>query len=201
MNIEVAQEQLFWGHLDLSLFGVSKDWHGEELEKPVAFGFAVDHSHLWFVACHQSPASIHPQARPGQFQAELWKHDVAEFFLLDPQTGRYLEFNLAPNGAWWSAEFTAARVRAEEEDSPFPDVATYADLAPDGSWMCAAAIPLKHLRERFNFGPETKLNAAFILNSPEQKFLSAAHLGDGEPDFHRPDKFPTVRFFHNTPQA
>lgn len=197
MNIEVAEQQIFWGYLDLSLFGVAKDWYGKELEKPAAFSFAVDHSHLWFVACHQSPAKIHPDARPGVFQAELWKYDAAEFFLLDPATGRYLEFNLAPNGAWWSAEFTAPRVKAEDKDKPFPDVATYADLSPDGSWMAAAAIPLKHLRAKFNFGPETKLNATFILGSPEHKFLSAADLGGGEPDFHRPEKFPTARFFHN----
>ncbi|PQJ29155.1 hypothetical protein [Rubritalea profundi] len=197
MNIEISDKPLSWGALDLSLFGVDKDWFGQPVNPPVAFGFAVDLKYLWFIASHQKSPSLHPDARPGDFQAELWKYDVAEFFLTDPKTGRYLEFNLAPNGAWWSAEFTAPRIRAEIADNPFPEVATFADMAQDGSWLAAAAIPLEQLRNKLNFSPESHLNATFILNSPEQQFLSATKLGGGEPDFHLPDKFPKVNFFHN----
>ena len=198
MNIEVADKPLRWGELDMNLFGIESDWYGQKLAKPATFGLAVDRDYLWFVAGHQQPASIHPEARPGGFQAELWKYDVAEFFLLDPATGKYLEFNLAPNGAWWSAMFTAPRVREDEKDIPFPNVATYADLAPDGSWMTAAALPLKHLRPMLNFGDSSKMNVTFILGSPEQKFLTAAKLmeGGGEPDYHLPDKFKDVTFYH-----
>lgn len=202
MNVEVADKPLRWGELDMNLFGIEKDWYGEKFAKPLTFGLAVDKDYLWFVAGHQEPASMHPAARPGAFQAELWKYDVAEFFLLDPTTGKYLEFNLAPNGAWWSAVFTAPRVRESEEDVPFPpisDVASYADLAPDGSWMAAAAIPLSHLREQLNFGDGSMMNVTFIVNSPEQKFATAAPLnesGNDEPDFHQPDKFKKVNFYH-----
>ncbi len=198
MNIEVADKPLRWGELDMNLFGLETDWYGEKMAKPATFGMAVDRDYFWFVGGHQEPASMHPDARPGEFQAELWKYDVAEFFLLDPTTGKYLEFNLAPNGAWWSAMFTAPRVRENEEDVPFPDVATYADLAPGGSWMAAAAIPLKHLRSMLNFGDASKMNMTFILNSPDQKFLTASKLNDagGEPDFHLPEKFKDVTFYH-----
>ena len=197
MNIEISDRPLSWGALDLSLFGVYKDWFGAPLEPPVAFGFTVDLKYLWFVVSHQKPPCLHPDARPGDFKSELWKYDVAEFFLSDPSTGRYLEFNLAPNGAWWSAEFTAPRIRAEIADNPFPEVATFADMGQDGSWLAAAAIPLEHLRDRLNFGADSLLNASFILNSPEQQFVSATNLGDGKPDFHLPEKFPKVNFFHN----
>lgn len=197
MNIELSDRPLSWGALDLSLFGIAHDWHGEKIDQPMAFGFVMDQKNLWFVAARQQAPKIHPQARPGAFQPELWQHDVAEFFLSDPSTGRYLEFNLAPNGAWWSAEFTAPRVRAEQEDVPFPGVATFADMAVDGSWMAAAALPLDQLRERLNFGKDSQLNATFIVNSPQQQFLTAAKLSDGEPDFHLPASFPTVNFFHN----
>jgi len=200
MNIEIADQQLHWGQLDLSLFGINKDYHGNPINPPIAFAFAIDHTNLWFVASHQKPATIHPDARPGLFQQELWKHDVAEFFILDPTTGHYLEFNLAPNGAWWAAEFTAPRTRAHAKDKIIPDVGTYADLAPDGSWMAAAAIPLKYLRKKFNFNKNSHLNAAFIINSPDQTFITAAPLGSGEPDFHQPQKFKQANFFHNKPQ-
>lgn len=197
MNIEVSDKPLRWGSLDLSLFGIDKDWDGNPVKPQMAFGFAVDQDYLWFVAAHQKPPVLHPDAKPGEFQAELWKYDVAEFFLADPSTGRYLEFNLSPNSAWWSAEFSAPRIRAEVVDHPFPGVATYADMAPDGSWLVAAALPLKQLKDRLNFGSESTLNATFIINSPDQKFLTAAKLEAPEPNFHLPDQFPQVTFFHN----
>ncbi|RYD48822.1 MAG: hypothetical protein EOP83_25990 [Verrucomicrobiaceae bacterium] len=125
---------------------------------------------------------------------ELWKYDVAELFLTDPTSGRYFEFNLSPNAAWWSCEFTAPRQRAEETDIAFPDVTTYAELAPDGGWVAAMSIPLDLLEARLNFGETTKLNVTFILDSPEQRFLSVANLGEGEPDFHRPERFSPVKF-------
>lgn len=196
MNIEIVDKPLRWGELDMNLFGIEQDWHGEKFAQPITFGLAVDKDYLWFVAGHQQPASILPSAKPGAFQAELWKHDVAEFFLLDPTTGKYLEFNLAPNGAWWSAMFTAPMVRESEEDVPFEGVASYADLAPDGGWVAAAAIPLKHLRSELNFGDSSEMNVTFIVNSPDQKFATAADLGNGEPDFHQPDKFKKVNFYH-----
>jgi len=196
MNIQVADKPLRWGELDINLFGIEKDWHGEKFAKPLTFGLAVDRDYLWFVAGHQEPANVHPLARPGEFQPELWKYDVAEFFLLDASTGKYLEFNLAPNGAWWSSVFAAPRVRESEEDKAFPGVAKFAELAPDGSWIAAAALELRHLREQLHFGDGSRMNVSFIVNSPEQKSASATDLGTGEPDFHQPDKFKKVNFYH-----
>lgn len=176
------------------MLGLEKDWQGRPLSPPAGFCLVEDGKRLWFVAHHRRPAELHPQARPGLFQAELWKHDVAELFLADPVSGRYFEFNLAPNGAWWSCEFTAPRVRAEETDIAMPEVATFSEMAPDGSWVAAMAIPLNLLRARIGFGQETKANVTFILESPEQRFITAADLGGGDPDFHLPDRFPEVKF-------
>ncbi len=196
MNIQISDQPLRWGELDVGLFGLANDWYGELLDKPLTFSLAVDHDHLWFIACHESPAMIHPAARPGEFQPELWKHDVAEFFLLDTTTGRYLEFNLAPNGAWWSAFFTAPRVRENTEDKQLEGVATYADLSTNGSWMTAAALPLKMLRQELNFGDKSMMNVTFIVNSPKQQFVSATKLHSEEPDYHRPNEFKKITFFH-----
>lgn len=192
MLIEHKKTPLTWGSLDLALFGIEKDWFGNPLDVPCAFGMAIDHGSFWFVATRRKPATIHPDARPGKFTPELWKHDVAEFFISHPASGRYLEFNLAPNSAWWSAEFTAPRVRANKEDVPVPGVKTYSDLAPDGTWVAAASIPLDILRARLDFGPETRMNVTFIVDSPDQKFLTATPAPQGEPDYHRPDLFKKI---------
>jgi len=47
-----------------------------------------------------------------------------------------------------------------------------------------------------NFGDGSQMNVTFIVNSPEQKFATAADLGKGEPDFHQPDQFKKVNFYH-----
>lgn len=189
MTIFTSPSPLMWGELDVPMLGLTKDWHGTPLEPPAAFSLAMDEIRLWFIAHHRRPASLHPNARPGEFQAGLWQYDVAELFIADPVSGRYFEFNLAANGAWWSCEFTAPRVREEETDIAMPDVATFSDMAPDGAWVAAMSIPLDLLKARLDFGPNSRINVTMILESPDQRFLSATDLGEGEPDFHRPQRF------------
>lgn len=194
MNIERKKAILEWGALDLSLFAAANDWYGKALKAPIGFSFAVDEKYFWFVATHSKPAMIHPDARPNQFTRELWRYDVAEFFLKNHETGRYMEFNLAPNGAWWAAEFTGPREGMGE--APLQGVKTFSDLGADGAWIVAARFDLTMMQERFNLGPDTTMNATFIVNSPDQQFVTVADLGDGEPDFHQPDKFKKVQFIH-----
>jgi hypothetical protein len=168
MTIFTSRRPVVWGELDVPMFGLARDMHDAPLQAPVAFSVVMDEWRLWLMVNHRQAARIHPQARPGKFQAELWRHDVAELFLADPVSGRYFEFNLAANGAWWSCEFTAPRVRADEVDIAMPEVATFSDMAPDGSWLAAMAIPLELLRARLDFGPRTLMNVTMILESPEQ---------------------------------
>lgn len=194
MTIFTSASLLEWGLLDVPMFGLERDWQGEVIDPPAAFALAMDPKRLWFIAHHRRAAQLHPLARPGAFQAELWQHDVAECFIADPVSGRYFEFNLAPNGAWWSCEFTAPRVRAEDCDIAMPEVATFSDMAVDGAWLAAMALPLDLLRARLDFGPSSRVNVAMVLESPARKFLSAADLGGGEADFHRPGRFPEVVF-------
>jgi hypothetical protein len=193
MTIFTSPQPLVWGELDVPMLGLSKDWSGEPVNPPAGFSLVMDSRRLWFIAHHRRPALLHPQARPGVFQPELWKYDVAECFIADPRSGRYFEFNLAPNGAWWCAEFTAPRVRAEALDVEMPGVATFSDMAPDGAWVAAMALPLDLLRARLDFGPETRVNVAMIVDSPGQRFLSAAPLGGEVPDFHQPQAFTPLQ--------
>lgn len=194
MTVFTSPRPLVWGELDVPLFGLATGFGGRMLRIPPAYAVVADTRALWFIANHRCPAFIHPQARPGLFQNELWKYDVAELFLSDATSGRYFEFNVAPNGAWWSCEFTSARVRAEEMDIAMPEVATFSEMAADGSWVVAMAIPLDLLRARLNFGPTTRMNVAMILESPEQKFISATDLEGEIPDFHQPASFGEINF-------
>jgi hypothetical protein len=194
MTLFTSLKALTWGELDVPLLGLQKDLDGNSLDVAAGFSLVADSDRLWLIASHRKSPMIHPKARPGGFLAELWQYDVAELFLADPVSGRYLELNLAPNGAWWTGEFTAPRVRADEIDIAMPDVATFSELSPDGSWLAAAAIPLDLLKARLDFGPKTRANVTMILESPHQKFLSATPLGPGGPDFHQPEKFTQIHF-------
>jgi hypothetical protein len=194
MTIFTSAVPLQWGELNVPMFGLGKEWQGADFEPPAGFSLVMDRHRLWFLANHRKPAELHPKSRPGAFQAELWCYDVAELFIADPKSGRYFEFNLAPNGAWWTCEFTAPRIRAEESEIAMPEIATFAELSPDGSWLAAMAIPLDLLKARLDFGAESTANVTMILETPHQKFLSAAILGGAEPDFHQPEAFPKVSF-------
>ena len=194
MIIFTSERPLQWGELDIPLLGIAKDFQGQPLDIAAGFSLATDDRRLWFVAHHRKPANLHPLARPGVFQPDLWKHDVAELFIADPASGRYFEFNLAPNGAWWSCEFIAPRVRAEQCEIAMPEIATFADMAPDGAWVAAMAIPLDLLKARLDFGAQSRANVTFVIGSPQQQFLSLANLGTGEADFHQPGLFPQVVF-------
>jgi hypothetical protein len=183
-----------WGDLSLPVWGLQRDWHGKELDSPLMFSLAEDDHRLWWIAAGKTPAKLHPQARPGAFLAELWRFDCAELFLADPVSGRYFEFNLAANGAWWSAEFTAPRQRAESTDIAFPEVATFAELSPDGGWMSAMALPLDLLKARLQWSESSLINVTFIVNSPDQQFVSATRLPGDDPDFHQPKHFSSFRY-------
>lgn len=192
MVIFRISKPISWGGLDLPILGITRDGSGEPLSPAAGFSLATDGQRLWFIATHSRAADLHPRSRPGVFQEELWKHDVAELFLADPASGRYLEFNLAPNGAWWMCEFSAPRVVAHSE--PMPEVSTFAELAADGTWLAALSLPLDLLRARIGFGESTRANVTMILESPRQRFLSACALPGETPDFHQPSRFSQIQF-------
>ncbi|MFT3992280.1 MAG: hypothetical protein QM680_12810 [Luteolibacter sp.] len=194
MRIFTSDRALKWGGLDVPLLALGLDCYGQSMETVPGYCLILDPEKLWFLATHRSPAVVHPKSRRGVFLPELWKYDVAEVFIAHPPSGRYFEFNLAPNGAWWCCEFTAPRQRAQQEEERMPGVETYADLAPDGGWLAAMALPLDLLKARLDFGETSTLNVAMILNSPEQRFLSVEPLPGESPDFHQPASFPQAEF-------
>ncbi|MFC7337361.1 hypothetical protein ACFQY0_09260 [Haloferula chungangensis] len=194
MHLFRSKQPLEWGALDLPLLGISTDWEKKAIDSPAAWSLATDEERLWFIASHGKPAKLHPESRPGKFLPELWTYDVAELFLADPGSGRYLEINLAPNASWWSCDFAGPRQRASADGEAIPEVTTHAELDPGGGWVAAMSIPLDLLRARIDFGESTRANVCFILNSPNQRFLTASELGGEIPDFHQPERFPKLTF-------
>lgn len=180
---------------DLNIHGtlITSDWAGKKVPKPVKFLFWINETHFHFLAKDENGPGISlPTSRPNQYHAELWKYDVAEFFLMSSDRSQYLEFNLAPNGSWWTSAFSSPRQFAPGEPTAVPDVVTSVEQTME-SWSAMASLPLHWLKTHYGFDEKSNLNATFILRSPDQIFLTAGDLGPGEPDFHRPDRFPRIK--------
>lgn len=180
---------------DLECHGtsISTDWFGKTVKHPPRFLFWLDQNSFHFlVQQKESGVYPHPTSQEGVFQAELWKYDVAEFFLQSRDRSRYLEFNLSPSGGWWSCVFGAPLEPEPGQPRPFPGVVVSAVL-DDRGWKASASFSRSSLEEQFPIGPEIRLNAAFILQSPRQIFLTAGNLGGGIPNFHQPDRFPGIK--------
>lgn len=162
-----------------------REWYGTELPEPVRYGFRVVEGKLVYTASQRRAVKLHPSAQPGEFVEGLWEYDTAEFFVANAEGTRYMEFNLAPNGAWWACVFTEPRVR-DLSVPPLPSVATRGVIALDGSWECRAELPLAYL-EAIGIAPANcRLAAAAIQNSPDYLYLTTSSDLHGEPDFHRP---------------
>lgn len=192
MRIFNSSAPLVWGKLDLPLLGINEDWSGRALLPPLAFSIAADPGHLWFVVTREAGASVLPAALPGEFIHGLWEYDVAELFIADPAGDAYLEFNLAPNGAWWGAKFSSPRKLCESQPDFQNHIRTYHDTQDADCWVAAVSIPLSLLVKHISFGVGSPANATFILNSPDQTFHSAAKLRGETPDFHQPSNFPKI---------
>lgn len=192
MEIRVLPEPFCWSQADrIPLQEICHDWHGRSIAPPAGFALLEDPVHLWLLACRESPANAHPAGDCGDFQAGLWKYDVAELFIAPAGGVGYLEFNLSPRGAWWVERFCAPRQLRPLDG--LPGVVTHACAAGPCGWRAALGIPLGWLREEVAWGDGVRANVNFILESPQQLFLSACDLGGGEPDFHRPSAFARLR--------
>ena len=172
---------------------ISADWFDQRASSPPSFLFWLDEDHFHFLARRDGSAGTpHPESQPGYFQAELWRYDVAEFFLRSANGSRYLEFNLSPNGGWWSCLFGDPLQPESGQPSPVPGVRTRALQTPE-SWQAQASVPRRWIEERFPLDESPALNATFILDSPHQTFFTAGDLGGGEPNFHQPALFPMAK--------
>lgn len=163
-----------------------KEWYGNCMEPPYRFSMQLTAEGLVFRAARAAAASVHPEAREGEFREELWKYDAAEFFISTPSGDQYMEFNLSPNGAWWASVFCAPRVVAAGYENWRPQV-TASGNSTDEGWACEALIPRAALEQVGIEPANCKLAVCAILSSPQQVFLTSALPCDTQPDFHRPD--------------
>ncbi len=163
---------------------ISKEWFGNPLSAPYRYSFTLEDGDLVYRASCDAPALVHPDAKEGAFQENLWMYDAAEFFIAREDLSCYIECNVSPNGAWWSEVFSAPRVLFQE-GYPVPPLVSKGELRSDG-WSCEARLPLAELEKLGISLDNCRVAACAILNSPAQLFATTASDCSGDPDFHRP---------------
>lgn len=175
--------------LDRARFNIlATDWYGTALDAKPAFRIVIEPglSIELIATARKSPSSLIGSVA-GQFHEGLWQHDCAELFLLNPGNGHYLEFNIGPNGAWWSCLFEAPRCHALMENLALPGV-TGEGVEGIAHWEARLRVPMTAIPEIIGSDPSRwQGNATFCLgNDPRQKFATFAPPASEQPDFHRP---------------
>jgi hypothetical protein len=133
-------------------------------------------------SCSGPPAGV-PDAPPGTRVHDLWRYDVIEFFVAG--AGGYLEVELGPDGRFLVLSFGAPRRRTDEHAALTP--IRHTERLATG-WTTTACIPWPLLPAR-EPGGIWRVNA--FAHTDHQLYAWSPLPGD-RPDFHQPERFPTL---------
>jgi hypothetical protein len=166
-------------------FAIAKQWDGAppprpELRARLRLGVSDDALQVEAWMPHQRPARV-PDAPPGSRVDGLWEFDVVECFLVGGD-GSYVELELGAGGHHLLLGFSAPRVHGRDFGGETLEVAWRSDAA---GWTSRCALPRAWLP-----APLVAANAFAIGGG---HFLAHAPVGGAQPDFHRPDAYPTIR--------
>jgi hypothetical protein len=169
---------------------IESDWGGTGLTQGYCWSFVVDAESLWFTAAVPASPPADRVHSCGDFVEGLWEADVAEFFLMNAR-GEYQEFNLSPDGAWWSMLFASYRERSPRPRTPEGIVVSVDRSAQ--SWRVAFGVQ----RTQLQIAPDevTAIHVSGILyGGGEGRYLSSAGQPSFAPDFHDRRCFGSVRW-------
>jgi hypothetical protein len=163
---------------------------------PASYALTHNEAELQIEFRVETTPHVCPEAAAGEFYEGLWRFDCGELWLASPVTGRYIEFNLAPNGAWWACVFSAARVR--DLGTAPPIVTTQGRFAAEG-WTASLSVAWADIRRCLQDEAEPNANLTLVVggcpdeNAPLENLHTVCPLS--EVDFHRPQDWqPLTKF-------
>jgi hypothetical protein len=163
---------------------IQKDWFGGKADVPRTFVLACDPQSIWFYAYCKEAANYDAKFKLGHFAEGLWNFDVAEIFICDDTTKAYQEFNLSPNGAWWTSAFSDYRARTETLLYQTEGPSCFSTIEPD-FWKACIRVPRSFLSLKASFTEKTRANISFVQSKPEIRYFSWAKIPSEKPDFHK----------------
>lgn len=127
-------------------------------------------------------------AKPNQYFEGLWRGDCGELWLASSESSRYIEVNLAPNGAWWTCVFSSPRIR--DINCPSPQCQDLQSEALGQYWQASLTLPWTEIFRCLQSEEPPVANVTIVLggcpdhDAPHENLHSAVPLG--AVDFHRP---------------
>lgn len=162
------------------------DWFGRPPRHQARFKVYRQGSLLTFLFQADKKPEHNSSLKPGDFVEGLWEHDVAELFIRVP-SGRYVELNLGPSGAWWCAEFSAYRQRRAVLRCP--TVQTQTAATETAFWEASLTVERGDLPFAESDWETAHWNVTAILSPQQPEYLSFGHRLGGDPDFHLEKNF------------
>ena len=162
-------------------------WVGDVLPSPLWWVVALDPNHLWFAGSLPGGGVCIPHAKHGEFFEGLWEADVLELFIKDP-SGRYFEFNVSPQGAWWAMELCAYRERVSYLRLPRVDLMETEVLLD--RWTALVCLDRASLPMPISAGSTVHVSGIFHDDKP--RYLSSNPVANVAPDFHHLEAFQRV---------
>jgi hypothetical protein len=160
---------------------VSRTWSGTPLIRPYRWTLVLDPNSLWFGVEFPKPKVAVTRFAQGEFVEWLAQQgDVAELFLMS-RSGRYQEFHLTGEGAWWAMSFSGYRERSVQSAKP-EGVICFVETSQD-IWRGVLGIP----RSEFVMPLDQEVTgqvSACIHDDGKVSYVSSAGSPPYEPDFH-----------------
>lgn len=167
---------------------LGSDWFGAPVGGTCSWHYVLDPKRWYFGFSSECSPPLYDRAfNKGDFIEGLWMLDVAEVFIMKPDTGNYTEWNVGPQGAWWRSSFQAYRQRNSTAEVT-PSIETYSSISHD-RWTVGLACD-RIVEEGLTESDLVHFSA--IIKSPSQQFMSSGLASRGEPDFHNAAMFRKV---------
>ena len=178
------------GRLELPL---ERLWNGAACPDPSLRG------RVWLAArpagiemAAAGPAPIRtPDAPPGTRVADLFEYDVVECFLAG-EGGLYLEVELGPGGRFLVLGFDAPRRLADDHVDFDPELRFEQGRR---GWSARIMLPWRIVP------PGLRALNAFLIAGEPRRHLAYHPLPGERPDFHQPERFPSVRVDAGSPAS
>ncbi|MEI7984060.1 MAG: hypothetical protein WCI55_00405 [Armatimonadota bacterium] len=136
----------------------------------------------------KSPAYMNPEISEAVVFEGLWHHDCGELWLGNAENGRYLEINLAPNGAHWTCAFVLPRLR--DGDCRPPICTPNSHLVEETQWYSELRIANSEVERCLGSLDSLVGNVTLVLGGcdhPNEKLENLHSIVPlGAHDFHRP---------------
>jgi hypothetical protein len=150
---------------------------------------ALDPKHLWFAGSLPGGGVSLSNAKHGEFFEGLWEGDVLELFIKEP-SGRYFEFNVSPQGAWWGMELSSYRERASY--LRLPRVTLIETEVLSDRWTALVCIERSSLPVAM--AADSTIHVSGIVHGTKSRYLSSNPVAKIPPDFHHLDAFQRMSF-------